>query len=152
MKKAKVRLQAKSKSKSIPQSSNTHSSNALSPVQQTSSLTESYAEIASHTPAPDAPVVHEHEHGHQSQSQDIEKGTSTSNPVSIGHGKKGGEGAIALLAKVYKEKGVAGWYKGLGAQIIKAVLCQGRSSNIYIFLLLVSSPPSSRVILVFRLI
>jgi len=46
--------------------------------------------------------------------------------TSVGKGKGEGEGAIALLAKVYREKGVAGWYKGLGAQIIKAVLCQGK--------------------------
>lgn len=37
------------------------------------------------------------------------------------------KGAIALLAAVYKEKGLAGWYQGLGAQITKAVLCQGGS-------------------------
>lgn len=35
-------------------------------------------------------------------------------------------GAVALLASVYKEKGLAGWYQGLGAQITKAVLCQGK--------------------------
>ena len=32
---------------------------------------------------------------------------------------------MALLREVYAEKGFAGWYQGLGAQIIKAVLCQG---------------------------
>jgi hypothetical protein len=36
-------------------------------------------------------------------------------------------GAIELLTRVYREKGVGGWYKGLGAQIVKAVLCQGMS-------------------------
>jgi len=34
-------------------------------------------------------------------------------------------GAIELLTRVYREKGIGGWYKGLGAQIVKAVLCQG---------------------------
>ena len=35
------------------------------------------------------------------------------------------KGAVQLLSDVYKEKGLAGWYQGLGAQIVKAVLCQG---------------------------
>ncbi|GFZ47855.1 hypothetical protein JCM24511_05602 [Saitozyma sp. JCM 24511] len=34
-------------------------------------------------------------------------------------------GAVALLQQVYREQGFAGWYQGLGAQIVKAVLCQG---------------------------
>ncbi|WWC86737.1 uncharacterized protein L201_001615 [Kwoniella dendrophila CBS 6074] len=33
--------------------------------------------------------------------------------------------ALSLLKSVYKEHGIKGWYKGLGAQILKAVLCQG---------------------------
>lgn len=37
-------------------------------------------------------------------------------------------GAIELLTRVYREKGFLGWYKGLGAQIVKAVLCQGTFS------------------------
>jgi adenine nucleotide transporter 17 len=120
---AKVRLQAKSKSKS-----NSPPSSGSTTTSAPSSLHESYAEIASHTPAPDAPVLPEHE------KQDEEKSISpptlappvlTGNSLS-GKGKGEGEGAIALLAKVYREKGVAGWYKGLGAQIIKAVLCQGK--------------------------
>lgn len=35
-----------------------------------------------------------------------------------------------MLAAVYKEKGLAGWYQGLGAQITKAVLCQGEKYTI----------------------
>jgi len=38
-------------------------------------------------------------------------------------------GAIELLTRVYREKGLGGWYKGLGAQIVKAVLCQGMSPS-----------------------
>ncbi|KAK6903555.1 hypothetical protein I203_107060 [Kwoniella mangroviensis CBS 8507] len=33
--------------------------------------------------------------------------------------------ALSLLQSVYREHGLKGWYKGLGAQIVKAVLCQG---------------------------
>ncbi|WWD07483.1 hypothetical protein V865_005584 [Kwoniella europaea PYCC6329] len=33
--------------------------------------------------------------------------------------------ALSLLQSVYREHGLRGWYKGLGAQIVKAVLCQG---------------------------
>lgn len=35
------------------------------------------------------------------------------------------KGAVQLLSEVYSEKGLAGWYQGLCAQIVKAVLCQG---------------------------
>lgn len=34
-------------------------------------------------------------------------------------------GAIQLLTEVYQEQGFKGWYQGMGAQITKAVLCQG---------------------------
>ncbi|RXK40905.1 hypothetical protein M231_01753 [Tremella mesenterica] len=34
-------------------------------------------------------------------------------------------GALAILRHVYKKEGMKGWYRGLGAQILKAVLCQG---------------------------
>jgi adenine nucleotide transporter 17 len=47
--------------------------------------------------------------------------------VNVKKEKTAEGGAIDLLARVYREKGVLGWYKGLGAQIIKAVLCQGMS-------------------------
>lgn len=40
------------------------------------------------------------------------------------------KGAIQLLTEVYHEKGLAGWYQGLGAQIVKAVLCQGMSQSL----------------------
>lgn len=38
------------------------------------------------------------------------------------------KGAIELLKDVYHEQGIKGWYQGLSAQIIKAVLCQGEFS------------------------
>ncbi|EIW71118.1 hypothetical protein TREMEDRAFT_67578 [Tremella mesenterica DSM 1558] len=34
-------------------------------------------------------------------------------------------GALDILRHVYKKEGMKGWYRGLGAQILKAVLCQG---------------------------
>ena len=116
-----------------------------SPSASTTGLEESYAEIADHPPADNAPVVAEHGHplGHpigHGHGYDAEKTDSHPDQLSSSvtrspargeggarGGKNQGEGAIALLAKVYREKGVAGWYKGLGAQIIKAVLCQGMS-------------------------
>jgi hypothetical protein len=48
--------------------------------------------------------------------------------VNVKEEKKVQGGAIDLLARVYRERGFLGWYKGLGAQIVKAVLCQGMSS------------------------
>lgn len=41
------------------------------------------------------------------------------------------KGAVELLGDVYREKGLAGWYQGLGAQIVKAVLCQGTSIEVF---------------------
>lgn len=34
------------------------------------------------------------------------------------------DGAVALLTRVLREQGLSGWYKGMGAQIIKAVIAQ----------------------------
>ena len=34
-------------------------------------------------------------------------------------------GALGILAHVYQKDGLKGWYQGLNAQILKAVLCQG---------------------------
>lgn len=136
-----MRLQAKSNKShptihkseiTNPESHSTH------PTQSTTSATgggETYADIASHTPAPDAPVI------------DVEKAISEPThpfthekpPSGSGHEQRviSKEGAISLLAGVYRSKGLGGWYQGLGAQIVKAVLCQGTSS------VLVLSPPRS---------
>ncbi|KAH9998856.1 adenine nucleotide transporter [Russula compacta] len=35
------------------------------------------------------------------------------------------EGAVDILTRVLRKEGVLGWYKGMGAQILKAVLSQG---------------------------
>jgi hypothetical protein len=35
------------------------------------------------------------------------------------------EGAVDILARVLRTEGFSGWYKGMGAQILKAVLSQG---------------------------
>ena len=53
------------------------------------------------------------------------KDDSTSYADAANPGKKRPKGAIALLRQVYNEQGISGWYQGLGAQIVKAVLCQG---------------------------
>lgn len=39
--------------------------------------------------------------------------------------QKRATGAIELLTQVLSEQGFKGWYQGMGAQITKAVLCQG---------------------------
>lgn len=50
---------------------------------------------------------------------------SYADAVKTGKAHKRPTGAIELLAQVYAEEGFAGWYQGMSAQIIKAVLCQG---------------------------
>lgn len=75
--KAKVKLQAQP------------SARALVPD---STQAPSYAEIASHPPAP----------------------------------RQRDNGAIELLIRVFKSQGFKGWYRGMSAQIVKAVLSQGK--------------------------
>lgn len=108
---AKVRLQAShgSKKESLPTSTGS-----------TSGTTTSYAEVASTQP--------DHEHGSQFvTSSDIESNTSTApaNKQSVS-----GMSAIDILRQTYKRKGFAGWYQGMQAQILKAVLSQGESCPI----------------------
>jgi hypothetical protein len=107
---AKVRLQAKSVSSSSSPSTSTSAST------QSEKHEETYAEIASHPASSSAPVV----------DHNPELDVAPSLVKARGQTQKGG--AIELLTRVYEEKGLAGWYKGLGAQIVKAVLCQGTSS------------------------
>jgi hypothetical protein len=84
-----------------------------------------YAEIASHPADPSAPVVTHN----PDLDADVEKQAPASSLTGTAGGRKAREdgGAIELLTRVYREKGLGGWYKGLGAQIVKAVLCQGMS-------------------------
>jgi len=58
----------------------------------------------------------------QARSADDEDGV----PPLAGyhHEQKQHPSAVAILAKVLKKKGVTGWYQGMSAQIIKAVLSQ----------------------------
>jgi hypothetical protein len=112
---AKVRLQAKSsKSKSSKPQPPT-----LGPILTTEKEKhgETYADIASHPADPSAPVV--------THNPDLDLEIQKQLPLISKKGEDGG--AIELLTRVYREKGVGGWYKGLGAQIVKAVLCQGMS-------------------------
>jgi len=115
---AKVRLQAKSsKSKSSKPQPPTLG-RPITTVNEEHE--ETYAEIASHPAEPSAPVV--------THNPDLDFEKSQSKIESSGMSKiKEDGGAIELLTRVYREKGVGGWYKGLGAQIVKAVLCQGMS-------------------------
>ncbi|KAK4683709.1 hypothetical protein P7C73_g6524, partial [Tremellales sp. Uapishka_1] len=46
-------------------------------------------------------------------------------PAGFSPSKSTPKGAIGLLHSVYEERGLSGWYQGMGAQIVKAVLCQG---------------------------
>lgn len=55
----------------------------------------------------------------------VEGSESYADAVKSGTGHRRPTGAIELLKQVYKEDGFAGWYQGMGAQITKAVLCQG---------------------------
>ena len=119
---AKVRLQAKS---SKPKSSSSSASPpTLGPALTSNSEKGTYAEIASHPASSSAPVI---EHNPDLDLEDAEKGpTPLKSTINVGKKVIDG-GAIELLTRVYREKGFLGWYKGLGAQIVKAVLCQGTS-------------------------
>jgi adenine nucleotide transporter 17 len=79
---------------------------------------ESYAEIAAHPPASPSAVTAT---PNSSAIHDLEASQTTKPPIEH-------RGAIPLLRSVYRERGFLGWYQGLTAQIIKAVLCQGQSS------------------------
>ncbi|WVQ81800.1 hypothetical protein IAT38_003927 [Cryptococcus sp. DSM 104549] len=118
---AKVRLQAKAAESSGPP-----------PLSEsiTSGDAPSYADIASAPPSSDSTIIVEHpspsasaekpplEHT-ASQLERIHKHKHPHPPSQ--HYKT----ALPLLRAVYREKGIAGLYQGLGAQILKAVLCQG---------------------------
>ncbi|CAD6568663.1 MAG: ADP/ATP carrier protein [Tremellales sp. Tagirdzhanova-0007] len=54
--------------------------------------------------------------------KDRNQGSSGSSVVASNRQLRG---AIPLLVAVYRERGFLGWYQGLTAQVIKAVLCQG---------------------------
>jgi len=50
---------------------------------------------------------------------------SLQEPVNTGKRHRKNEGAVDILARVLRKEGFLGWYKGMGAQILKAVLSQG---------------------------
>lgn len=116
---AKVRLQAKSsKSKSSKPQPPTLGRPITTEKEKHG---ETYAEIASHPADPSAPVV--------THNPDLDLEIQKQLPIISKMEEDGG--AIELLTRVYREKGVGGWYKGLGAQIVKAVLCQGMSPSCF---------------------
>ena len=111
----------------------------------------SYATIASQPPSVSSSVVSEP--GEANPDINTETNTDTG-PKSdleaqpVPPRRPTPRGAIPLLMAVYREKGLAGWYQGLAAQLIKAVLCQGES--ILSFYLPTISPSCHPII--FRLI
>jgi len=53
------------------------------------------------------------------------EGDTLPQPVHGSAGRRQNEGAVEILARVLRTEGFLGWYKGMGAQILKAVLSQG---------------------------
>ncbi|KAF9068964.1 adenine nucleotide transporter [Rhodocollybia butyracea] len=60
----------------------------------------------------------------QARSADIETDPEQSAPHTFHHTKSKHPGALNVLSKVLKREGITGWYQGMQAQIIKAVLSQ----------------------------
>ncbi|KAE9405205.1 mitochondrial carrier [Gymnopus androsaceus JB14] len=60
----------------------------------------------------------------QARSADMEEDPEHSKPHTYHHAKSKHPGALDVLKKVWKREGVVGWYQGMQAQIIKAVLSQ----------------------------
>nr|XP_019004964.1 adenine nucleotide transporter [Kwoniella mangroviensis CBS 8507]OCF68425.1 adenine nucleotide transporter [Kwoniella mangroviensis CBS 8507] len=114
---AKVRLQAKA----TPEEIQYDAEHPLNPKEkkQTDS-TPSYASVASAPPSFGSATVDLP----KSQDPNVQRPGLTERKHShkYHHHHKH---ALSLLQSVYREHGLKGWYKGLGAQIVKAVLCQG---------------------------
>jgi len=53
------------------------------------------------------------------------EGGTLPEPANAGKRHRKNEGAVSILARVLRKEGFLGWYKGMGAQILKAVLSQG---------------------------
>ncbi|KAL7419357.1 hypothetical protein Q5752_006195 [Cryptotrichosporon argae] len=110
---AKVRLQAKSTKASPPPST----AAGEAPAPPDPAAPASYAAIAAHPPASESAVVA----GVTDSSAEV-----LSTPAQPDDSpRKSEKGALALLRHVYREHGMKGWYQGMEAQIVKAVLCQG---------------------------
>ena len=64
----------------------------------------------------------------QARSADIEDATEEHHPLpqhNKPHHRTGHHvGALTVLARVWRRNGLAGWYQGMGAQLVKAVLTQ----------------------------
>ncbi|KAK8847555.1 hypothetical protein IAR55_005414 [Kwoniella newhampshirensis] len=121
---AKVRLQAK-----VPPST----TSGPAPPTPLANLTKdesapSYASIASTSPAfgsavtSTSPTLAGGSDQHPQKGEHPQLPHNHLHPHSPTHHYKG---ALELLKAVYKERGIGGLYQGLGAQILKAVLCQG---------------------------
>ncbi|KAJ9122944.1 hypothetical protein QFC24_003982 [Naganishia onofrii] len=127
---AKVRLQAKPSATTLTPSAGA----ASTPAQPAQSSTESVEPTA---PTSYANVVASSEPAHESgdhfvSEKDLEANTQEAGtqhplvPKQLHISKQTRQtSAIGILKDTYKSKGFAGWYQGMQAQILKAVLSQG---------------------------
>ncbi|KAG7562693.1 hypothetical protein FFLO_01853 [Filobasidium floriforme] len=126
---AKVRLQAKSPK--INSTASPSTSEQEPPTTTSLSPPGSFADVVKHEPA--------HQHGdHLVTSTDLEANkaeASSSTPHVTGETEQGASkvpvekkkftSAVELLQYTYAKHGFKGWYQGMSAQILKAVLSQG---------------------------
>jgi len=63
----------------------------------------------------------------QTRKKDAEEGEDGTlpQPANGDARRRQNEGAVEILGRVLRSEGFLGWYKGMGAQILKAVLSQG---------------------------
>lgn len=125
---AKVRLQAR---KTTSSSSSVNGSAATGVVGGDNDKT-SYAEVAKHEAA------HESQ-AHFATKEDIEANTHEGQSggseavvdklPAVVQRKPDTTSAIQILKETYARRGFAGWYQGMQAQILKAVLSQGESRS-----------------------
>ncbi|GHJ88843.1 hypothetical protein NliqN6_5245 [Naganishia liquefaciens] len=124
---AKVRLQARpttnvsssgTQSTSLPASS---SANATDPTAPTSFANV----VASTEPAHESGTHFVSEKDLEANAQEVTAQTPLKAPASTVNKQARQTSAIGILRDTYKMKGFGGWYQGMQAQILKAVLSQG---------------------------
>nr|XP_019046982.1 adenine nucleotide transporter [Kwoniella bestiolae CBS 10118]OCF25912.1 adenine nucleotide transporter [Kwoniella bestiolae CBS 10118] len=115
---AKVRLQAKATPEELQYDAE-HPPLTKTETGMGNDPTPSYASVASAPPAFGSATV---DLPKETQTQGGRPGLARQHSHKYHHHHRH---ALSLLKAVYREHGVRGWYKGLGAQIVKAVLCQG---------------------------
>lgn len=129
---AKVRLQAKqspSSATELPQTS----SNAPTPYEANAPpTTASYAQIAAIQPPTHLAEHPEHAQSHFASKEDLEANKVDAPPpkrkITVfgkSRNKVKTNSAVDILRITLEREGIKGWYKGMQAQILKAVLSQG---------------------------